>query len=252
MCLLDVVEIRYAPSLRSLASARHANRGEPESLLAVADPEADDLPSLPGAAREALEAADWFATSRVIAGPTATVDEVLAVLDEYDVVHFACHGYADPRDAMGGGLALAGETLTARTLLAHHLTDTRLAVLSACETGVYGTRLADEMLGVPGAFLQAGAAGVVGSLWRVPDVSTRLLMSRFYAAWREDELPPPAALRAAQQWLRDASNADLEAQVDEYTAPAAIGDSAAALCGWRAAKPFAAPVYWGAFTYLGV
>jgi hypothetical protein len=36
------------------------------------------------------------------------------------------------------------------------------------------------------------------------DVSTFLLMTRFYALWRKDGLHPPEALRQAQCWLRDA------------------------------------------------
>ena len=82
----------------------------------------------------------------------------------------------------------------------------RLAALSACETGIPGTKLPDEVVGLPTGWLQAGVAGVVASLWSVNDLSTAMLMERFYRLWREDGLAPALALRQAQLWLRDSTN----------------------------------------------
>ena len=57
----------------------------------------------------------------------------------------------------------------------------RLAILSACETGLTDIRRApDEYLGLPAGFLRAGAPAVVSTLWAVNDFSTMLLMERFY------------------------------------------------------------------------
>jgi CHAT domain-containing protein len=44
---------------------------------------------------------------------------------------------------------------------------------------------------------------VVGSLWPVQDRTTAKLMSRFYKAMWQGGLPPAAALREAQRWLRN-------------------------------------------------
>jgi len=59
------------------------------------------------------------------------------------------------------------------------------------------------------ALLRAGFAGVISSLWPVSDLSTAILMERFYRLWREEGLAPAHALRQAQQWLRDATTAEL-------------------------------------------
>ena len=66
----------------------------------------------------------------------------------------------------------------------------------------------NEVLSLPSGFLQAGAEGVIGSLWRVADVSTMMLMSRFYDFWLDEGMEPHQALRAAQQWVRDSTNGE--------------------------------------------
>jgi len=84
----------------------------------------------------------------------------------------------------------------------------RLAVVSACQSGHYDTALSpDEFLGLPGGFLQAGAACVVASLWKVDDVATAVLMMRFYELLNPGpdsaSQAPLAALREARLWMRN-------------------------------------------------
>ena len=52
---------------------------------------------------------------------------------------------------------------------------------------------------------------MLGTLWSVNDASTALLMVRFYELMLQDRLPLPVALRQSQVWLRDATNAELDA-----------------------------------------
>ena len=78
------------------------------------------------------------------------------------VLHFCCHGAADPQDPVRSGLHLADdERITAADVMSQHIAS-RLVVLSACESGIVGRDLPDEVIGLPTAFLEAGAAGVVG------------------------------------------------------------------------------------------
>ena len=73
----------------------------------------------------------------------------------------------------------------------------RLVVLSACETGLYDiSRNADEFIGLPGAFVGLGAAGVLGTLWPVADDATALLMAKFYELHIEGAVAPSTALVA--------------------------------------------------------
>jgi CHAT domain-containing protein len=75
-------------------------------------------------------------------------------------------------------------------------------VLSACDTAL-GQEVPGEGLvsGLPRAFLYAGAARVVVSLWPVGDSSTRDLMTRFYHGLFAQGLAPAQALQEAQRAL---------------------------------------------------
>ncbi len=96
-----------------------------------------------------------------------------------------------------------GEILTIKDLFELHLAGARLATLSACETGVPGTRVPDEVVSLPSAFIRAGFAGAIGSLWTVSDKSTAMLMTRFYQLWRAEGKQPVQALARAQKELRE-------------------------------------------------
>ncbi|HPQ39532.1 MAG TPA: CHAT domain-containing protein, partial [bacterium] len=75
----------------------------------------------------------------------------------------------------------------------------RLAVLSACESGLVITgQASDEVIGLPAAFLRAGADAVISSLWLVDDARSRDLIDAFYVGYRQQRMSPAAALRSAQ------------------------------------------------------
>jgi len=69
-----------------------------------------------------------------------------------------------------------------------------LVTLSACETAL-GQRLRGEgIIGLPYAFLEAGAHGVVMSLWRVSDQVAARYMEEFYRELRGGRSPAEAML----------------------------------------------------------
>jgi CHAT domain-containing protein len=169
-----------------------------------------------------------------------------------------------------GGLLFAHDTwLTLGNLLELRLSGVHLVVLSACETGIPGTDLPDEVIGLPAGLTQAGVAGVVASLWSVRDRSTMLLLVRFYDLWRLEGLVPPEALRRAQIWVRDTTNkekADYFSQfVPALTGAAAGGapnDASPAVAQGLYLelmldyepdqRDFAHPYHWAAFGFTGI
>jgi CHAT domain-containing protein len=77
-----------------------------------------------------------------------------------------------------------------------------LVTLSACESGRSHVAGGDEVIGLPRAFLGAGAATVVVSLWLAQDETTARLMSHWYAHLRDQGVRPATALREAQLALK--------------------------------------------------
>ncbi len=90
----------------------------------------------------------------------------------------------------------------------------RLVTLSACESGVNKNLPGDELMGLTRAFMYAGAASLVVSLWRVDDLSTGLLMEDFYRRLLDSGDEPAQALRAAQLRVRDLTLAEAAEQVE--------------------------------------
>jgi len=265
---LDEFDVTYAPSALALAHSRRALAGldfDPQgaTLLAVGDPPHTGAPRLPYAAAEVEDMAPYFPPDgrRLLYEEQATREATLAGVPGAHVLHFACHGTFDLADALDSALLLAGDDrLTLRDILGQlSLAGSRLAVLSACQTAITDFQnLPDEVIGLPAGFLSAGVPGVVGSLWRVSDVSTALLMERFYYFYRQERRPPAAALRAAQRWLRDVTNEELGQvfQARQETGPDRPRMSYYALgrrtTGNAQAKPFSSPRFWAAFTFHGV
>jgi CHAT domain-containing protein len=237
---LDEVLFTYAPNARSLLYGQAiAKRTVKESILAIDNP----LQDLPNSSREVEEAIALFPQHKVLKHEEATIGSVLNALPHCNILHLSCHGSANLREPLNSGLLMNDGLLTLRDLFDLQLGEQdgiRLAVLSACETGLVGVELVDEAIGLPTGLLQAGVAGVIASLWAVSDRSTMMLLVRLYDFWRKDKLEPSVALRRAQQWLRDSTDGEKEAYFPELFA-LNQGD-----------RSYAHPFHWAAFSYTGV
>ena len=257
--LLDDYTIVHAPSAAVLASCqRHLETYDgTRSLLCVANPTGDL--KFAGVESEAVAAHFGANNSHCLAGKQATIEAVLQARPGCSHLHFACHGYYAWKDPQQSGLVLAEhEPLTLERILGEaNLRGTRLVTLSACETGVSEFQQApDEYLSLPGAFLQVGVPGVLASLWAVDDLSTMLLMREFYRRHLDDGLEPAASLRAAQLWLRDATDKELAPRLEaQRDFSSIVGQRAGELLDTRSrtgtSRPFAHPFYWAAFVFLG-
>jgi CHAT domain-containing protein len=121
-------------------------------------------------------------------------------------VHFSCHGGYDWNEPPASGLELTDGRLTLAELQQGgiDLSTARLVTLSACETGISDVlQNAQEYVGIPSGFMLAGVPCVVSNLWSVPDLSTALLMERFYRNHLVDKMDFAAALQEAQVWVRE-------------------------------------------------
>jgi CHAT domain-containing protein len=261
---LDDICFITTPNARALVTARgQAVQRDAEGLLAVDEPQPVSATPLPSSGWEVAAACGHFPAqaTRVLGGEAAARQAVLGALPNYPVLHFSCHGFANPAEPLESGLLMAhDEVLALRDAQGLRLARARLAVLSACETRLPGADLPDEVVSLPTGLVQAGVPGVVGSLWSVLDLSTAMLMVRFYDLWRRDGLPPMEALRRAQIWLRDTTNAEKAAyfgtELPELNAtkmPLPLADALfkeAALLE-PDERSFAHPFHWAAFAFTG-
>jgi CHAT domain-containing protein len=261
---LDTVNLRFAPNARVLEGRRERQPQERaiDAILAFSNPEPVSAPALSCAEPEVDAAVSRFAHARVLAGKDASLDEALSEIANYPVLHFACHGASDFVEPLNGGLVLADDdVLTLRHFLDLSLPETRLAILSACETGVPSSQLADEVFSLSSGLLGAGVKGVIASLWPVADLSTMMLMTRFYQFWRDQKLSPAAALQSAQMWVRDTSNSEkrdfFKQMLPDFGAigrPSLAADALYKILALSdpGAYDYASPFHWAAFTYTGV
>lgn len=129
------------------------------------------------------------------------------VLSQYRFVHLATHGLLNSAHPALSGIVLSLVDRDARDqdgfLPAFEVFNldlpAELVVLSACRTALGKEVLGEGLVGLTRAFMYAGAARVVASLWTVDDFATAELMKRFYQGMLgRQRLTPAAALRAAQ------------------------------------------------------
>lgn len=137
----------------------------------------------------------------VLAGDAATREAVIASTPGHHVVHISTHAVFRPERPEFSYLELgSGQKLYASDLVSVDLTSARVVTLSACESGRGDFSRASEMVGLPRAFLLAGAQAVFATLWPVEDhPGIASLMERFYA-----DLARAGVARAAAVAQREA------------------------------------------------
>jgi CHAT domain-containing protein len=155
-------------------------------------PSTDTLPPpLPHAANEARSIRDLFRPlgADVLIGPAATLQRWLSRdPGRYRFLHFAAHARVSDRRPNDTHVVLAESRLGLAAIRRLRLR-AELVTLSACESAL-GQRVHGEgVIGLPHAFLAAGARAAVVSLWRVEDRSTAAFMEQFYRALRGGQTP---------------------------------------------------------------
>ncbi|MBU0595922.1 CHAT domain-containing protein [Candidatus Bipolaricaulota bacterium] len=233
--LIERYALSYIPSLTTLKYAQaSAEEADTDPLfLALADPDSGDpeVPRLPDAQDEADAVAKLFDPSEVYVDAAATEDVVTARASSADHLLLSTHGVFNPLNPVFSYLLLAPSEDSDGRLYTHEIFSldlhTDLVTLSACETllpalgeieaqvrAVRGIpeedtveinddlmetlTAGDEIVGLTRAFIFAGTASVLSSLWRVVSETTEPLMVAFYG-YLADGLDKANALQRAQR-----------------------------------------------------
>ena len=277
--------IQYAPSCQLLQQITiHPNF---DQLLALQNPTSD----LKYTDLEVTSIAPKFAIRQILPGNEASkrnlLEKYLDRLENAHCAHFSCHGSFNPDDPLKSFLILSGgiisgdspsragteenesdcyvewregktadinNCLTLADILLLQFKHCRLVVLSACETALIDTNNRSDYIGLPTGFLHAGAMGTLASLWAVNDLSTALIMVKFY------ELLQPGvsigkALHDTQRWFKSAKTPDLVSWVKESDSfdKAQKKLIIKELKGYNDdEQPYGDVYHWGAFCAIGL
>jgi CHAT domain-containing protein/tetratricopeptide (TPR) repeat protein len=298
----------------------------PDGITAVGDPDADlpgagrggdpfhvsELDSLlgdraaghgrlPRARTEATLVAEYQGGTPLI-DTDATPSRLRAEAPGKRVLHIAAHAVLGAMgDPMASAILLSREPgpdgqpgasrLSVGDLIAtwgDRLKGCELAVLSCCQTG-RGVQVGDSLMALPIGLLHAGVNSIVASLWKVDDLATCLLMTRFHqnllgdhrtlseeidgvvrTVWgheyrRGEPMPMTQALAEARAWLQQLPSEALSYFAEKQPLPprhftdergkTTISPSDVQIAQRRATltgkPPYADPCYWAAFVLIG-
>ncbi|MDZ8029804.1 CHAT domain-containing protein [Nostoc sp. DedSLP04] len=283
-CLLDLFAggVSYAPSCQLLQQLQQRKRPDFQSLFAIQNPTED----LNYTNLEVESILSYFPSHQVLSKNQATkaaLSQAATQLKEANYLHFSCHGsfnlnypqnsfllladayvYPIPDDANSERYLKVYDTeaidlskcLTLGNLFERtfDFSQTRLVVLSACETGLTDfNNTSDEYIGLPSGFLYAGSSSVVSSLWTVNDLSTSFLMIKFIQILKNAiDMSIPLAMNQAQRWLRDATKEELQEWVKNLALDSTKkGKIRRQINNMTGEQPFNSPFHWAAFTAVG-
>ncbi|NEZ62866.1 CHAT domain-containing protein [Leptolyngbyaceae cyanobacterium CCMR0082] len=264
--------ITYLPSAQIGLNLQNRPTIAQTKPLLIDSPLHTDLPPLLFADLETALLNQLFQTydtqPNLIPYDQATTDHLTTQLSQpHCLLHFTGHAAYNQRHPENSSLALTDtDQLTAKDISALNLQGYGLISLSACETAITGTdTITTEYVGLVSAFLKAGAAQVLSTLWTVESRSNAWLMVYFYQRYLSGT-PAPIALHQAQTWLRSVTRTDLAQWLQQFVTPELqtanpseyrdLTEEIKTLQNPSGTIPvdkplFADPYYWAAFTLTG-
>jgi CHAT domain-containing protein len=199
--IIDHYSLRMMPSASTMKYLNEKKTEKSGGILSFGNPDLGDPKfDLEYAQNEATEITRIIPGSKVFTRKEATEEAFRKNGRDYRYFHFATHGQFDPEYPLKSALLLAPDAksngmLTVDKLYSMNL-DADLVTLSACETGLSKIANGDDLVGLTRGFLYAGSRSIVASLWKVDDLATSQLMTRFYMELGKTN--KREALRAAQ------------------------------------------------------
>ncbi|HKR14914.1 MAG TPA: CHAT domain-containing protein [Pyrinomonadaceae bacterium] len=200
--------------LTNTAARKTASNGV-ETFLGVGNPRFDraafsSLNDLRSAVREVEAVSELYAGHyRRLIGPDATKSNIKSEIAKSDVVHLAMHYILSGKSEMLSGFPLTPSTTMtldhnadgfwqAAEIYGLKLPRTRLALLSACQTGIEQQYDAEGAVGAARPFLVAGVPVVVATLWAVDSDASAQLMIDLHKYRTREKRPVTQALRLAK------------------------------------------------------
>jgi len=214
--------LAFAPSYSNLMTGI-------DDSEAFREPDLSRLLTLPGV-KDEVKKISRIIDAEVYMDEEATEKNFKTFADRYRILHLAMHTLIDDENPMFSKLAFTYQTAdTTEDNFLHTYEiynmkfNASLAVLSSCSSGYGKIQEGEGIQSLARAFAYAGCPTILMTLWEVADLSTVLMMDKFYT-YLKDHDPVPVALRKAK--LDFLMNADLlNANPFFWSSYVIIGDS---------------------------
>jgi CHAT domain-containing protein/Flp pilus assembly protein TadD len=249
----------YLPSIQIGLNLQH--RSTPTRsytpLLSVEDPETHQA-EMPFARIESAIVRYLFQPQTHIDSASASLAAVENALRQpHASFHFTGHAAYNSRSPEASALALTDEPLTAKRISQLDLSSYNLITLAACETAITGREKIDtEYIGLTSAFLQAGAANILSTLWQVDEIANAWFTIYFYQQLLAGK-SPAVALNVTQRWLQTVTWQALVDWLTQFAAIETIEDYIKDILEEEGkieldrSTKYSHPYYWAAFTLTG-
>ena len=183
----------FAPSykLYKPESVKVALRGDPYNLQGSLDE---------------VDALSTILPSKVFSNEEASKANFLSEGPGFDVLHFAMHSFTNDHDPELNSLIFSDNVIDNEFYLNELYfmkLNARMAVLSACNTGVVSDNHGEGIISMNRAFTYAGVPSVISSLWSAPDQSTREIMQYFYTDLKKGFAKDEALRNAKLHYLEN-------------------------------------------------
>lgn len=143
----------------------------------------------------------------------ATKQRFLLALDQHEILHLATHARLNETDPRLSHILFSpmsdssepGSLLFLDEIKNLPLQQTRLVILSACETAGGSLLLGEGVMSISRAFAYAGCPNVVTSLWKAEDAATAYLTQRLHRYLQDGKTLDEALQDAKKDYLNDRS-----------------------------------------------
>ncbi|AFY97252.1 CHAT domain-containing protein [Chamaesiphon minutus] len=265
--LLRLQSCTYLPSIQIGLNLQQRSTSTKSytPLLSVEDPETHQ-DAMPFAQIESTIVRHLLQNHTHINSKSANLATVKNALKQpHASFHFTGHAAYNSRTPEASALSLTDEPLTAKQISQLNLSSYNLITLAACETAISGREKIDiEYVGLTSAFLQAGAANILSTLWQVDEIANAWF-TIFFCQQLLAGKSPAVALTLTQRWMQSLTwrkLADWLAQlsqipdleigiIDRLNARITNTLNAGGTIDLNQPTKYSHPYYWAAFTLTG-
>lgn len=185
--LVKEFDISYTPSMTIFQAFRKREFSNTSNkLLAYGNPKYP-IPAidLPGAAKEVKLITESLDAGQYLIGTDASESHFRKMAPKSSIVHLSTHGKFMADDPMSSLFLLSkgqGQDgiVTAEEIFDINLSNTKLFVISACETSMEQIKSGDDMFGFTRSLSFSGVGSIISPLWSIDDKVTTEFMDHFY------------------------------------------------------------------------